>query len=269
MCRQLRHFKRSRLASIVCLLSMSIGCTAMKQNRESDLVRPLAGTSVTDRILNRGKMPSEHSLCMETAKTVAAQGHVDEAIKLYERAQELDPKTPRLDRNLAPLYAQTGDYKNAIACYQRMIQSSPSDPELSNNFAWTLMEAGRFEQAIEEANRGLKIDTDNHRLRMTMAMSCYRAGDHNEAFGHFERVCGPAGAHHNLAILDIDSGNPDSARIHLRMADQLEHRITQTEAVSVALSNHLDNDPSETVARSISLAVGPDRPLTPAVDNED
>ena len=62
-------------------------------------------------------MPSDHTLCVETAKTVAAEGHADEAIKLYLRAEKIDPKAASVDAQLAPLYAGVGNYPAAIERY--------------------------------------------------------------------------------------------------------------------------------------------------------
>jgi len=217
--------------------ALSVGCGSINQNRESDFLKPLASSSTAQA--EREPMPSERSLCLETAKTVAKQGHTTEAIKLYERAEQLDLAATPLDAELAPLYAEVGKKDAAIERYRRGVERSPSDSELSNNFAWTLMEAGRFDQAIAEANRGLQTDANHVRLRSTLAMIHYRQGDRAGALRHFEQAFGSTAAHHNLAILDIDAGDLDSAKTHLQLAKQSNESNTETDLLTAALESRI------------------------------
>jgi len=104
------------------------------------------------------------------------------------------------------------------------------------------MEAGRFEQAIIEANRGLQIDPNNVRLRSTLAMVHYRQGDREGALRHFEQALGSTAAHHNLAILDIDTGNLDSAKMHLQIARQSTEPNTKTELLASAFESQMSTN---------------------------
>ena len=184
-------------------------------------------------------MPSERSLCMETANTVARKGHAVEAIKLYEHAERLDPDAAPLDSKLAPLYAAVGEQDASIERYRRCIKISPNDIELSNNFAWTLMEAQRFDQATAEANRGLQNEPDNARLLSTLAMVHYRQGDQAKALRLFEQAQGSSAAHHNLAILDIDAGKLEAAKKHLQTAKQSKELNLKTESLIAALDSQV------------------------------
>lgn len=201
-------------------MSLSIGCSGLQKSRGDDFVKPLASSSA-ESTHRRQRTPDERMLCMETARTVADKGHADEAIKLYQRAEEIDPSEPALDRQLAPLYAQSGDFESAIERYQRLVSVSPKDTELCNNFSWTLMEAERYSGAILEAQRGLSIDAGNQRLRSTLAMIYYRQGDQTSALREFEKAQDATAAHHNLAVLEIDAGNLPSAQQHLRQAGEV------------------------------------------------
>lgn len=221
-------------------LSLSIGCGSIKKNRESDFLKPLASPTASQSKSARGPMPSERSLCIETARTVAGQGHAAEAIQLYERAEHLDRSAPPLDIELAPLYANVGKKDAAIERYQRCVSQSPNDTDLCNNYAWTLMEAGRFDQAIAEANRGLQNAPQHVRLRSTLAMVHYRKGDRASALQHFEQAHGTTAAHHNLAILDIDAGNLDSAKTHLQIAKQSAQPNSKTDLLISAIQSQTE-----------------------------
>lgn len=221
----------------LALAVSALGCNGIKKNRESDFLKPLASSSPQEVKARRQPMPSERTLCIETGKTVAEQGHAVEAIKLYERAEVLDPNAAPLDAALAPLYAHVGNQDAAIERYQRLVQTFPDDVDMANNFAWTLMEAGRLDQAIAEANRGLQGEPDHVRLRSTLGMIHYRQGDRAAALEQFQQAHGASAAHHNLAILDIDAGNLDSARSHLQVAKQSAEPNSKIESLVSALES--------------------------------
>ncbi|MEZ6090018.1 MAG: tetratricopeptide repeat protein [Pirellulaceae bacterium] len=112
---------------------------------------------------------------------------------------------------------------------------------MSNNYAWTLMESGRLDEAMAEAIRGLNNDVDNVRLRTTLATIHYRRGDGTQALHHFERALGTTAAHYNLAILDIDSGNFDSARNHLQLANHDPNLIASSNKLLAALDTSIND----------------------------
>ncbi|KLU06086.1 TPR Domain containing protein [Rhodopirellula islandica] len=217
------------------LLPLAVGCNSIEKDHGADFLKPFASVESMDAQAKRQPIPDERSLCIETAKTVATKGHAEEAIKLFERAEELDPNASTLDRNLAPLYAEVGNHAAAIERYKLILQATPDDADLINNYAWTLMEAGRFDQAIEEAMKGLQKSPENKRLRSTLAMTYYRQGDHGNAFQQWEMAVGKTAALHNLALLDIEAGEIDSARKNLQRAKQDPNLDDQTNALVAAL----------------------------------
>ena len=217
------------------LLLLAIGCNSIEKDQQSDFLKPFASNELLDTKTGRQRMPSERSLCIETAKTVAKKGHAEEAIKLFERAEELDPNAVSLNAELAPLYAEVGDHETAIERYKVCVQRTPDSPELINNYAWTLMEAGQFKQAIAEATNGLQQFPEDTRLRSTLAMVYYRSGDQSKSFQQWELAVGKTAAHHNLALLDIDSGNVESAREHLSQATQDAALDSRASAMLAAL----------------------------------
>ncbi|QDS89118.1 outer membrane protein PgaA [Rosistilla ulvae] len=234
---QFNRTRRFFAALMVVAVPLAIGCGSIgkKRDTDSDFLKPLASATPDVAKTKRQPMPSERSLCMQTAKTVASKGHAVEAVKLYEHVEQLDPAGEPLDAELAPLYADLGNHDAAIQRYKRIVQRSPDDSDLSNNFAWTLMESGRFDQAIAEATRGLQNDAGNRRLQSTLAMIHYRKGDSAAALRHFSEALGESAAHHNLAVLEIDAGNVDSARAHLQQAMQSAPPDAQTETLLAAL----------------------------------
>ncbi len=219
------------LASLA--VAMLVGCSGFGKKITGDFIAPL--TSVKSDATSRyRKLPDERTLCVEAAKSVAEQGHDDEAINLYVRAEELGPTHPPLDEELAPLYAQVGDFDAAIVRYGRLVHRSPKNIDLCNNFAWTLMEAKRYDDAIAQAERGLAFDENHNRLRSTLAMVYYRQGDRTKALTEFAKAKDSTAAHHNVAVLDIDAGDLKSAKNQLRQvsatADATAGKVSQKTA---------------------------------------
>jgi len=224
--------------SVLLLMFMallSLGCGAIGKKKQPDFLKPFSSLGASNTPAHSQPMPSDYILCVETGKTVAAQGHVVEAIKLYERAESLEPTTASLDSQLAPLYASIGNYPAAIKRYQQCVNHAPEDIDLCNNFAWTLMEARHFAEALAEASRGLKIDSRNTRLQATLAMIHYRQGNTDKALEGFANAHGSTAAHHNLSLLEIESGNLESAKTHLRIANQSNQPNEQSEILLTAL----------------------------------
>ena len=220
---------------LMSLALLSLGCGSLSKNKEPDFLKSFASPGPASPKSSSQPMPSDYTLCVETAITVAAQGHAVEAIKLYERAESLDPTATSLDSRLAPLYASVGNPTAAIKRYQRCVNEQPEDIDLCNNFAWTLMEAGQFDEALAEATRGLQNDDENARLQATLAMIHYRKGNRVEALQRFEKAHGSIAAHHNLSLLEIESGNLESAKAHLRIANQSNEPNGQSEVLLTAL----------------------------------
>ncbi|TWT94709.1 tetratricopeptide repeat protein [Stieleria varia] len=200
-----------RYLTVASLLLISLGCQSMRAKRTSDFIEPLASHSLSSAS-EHGTPKSERELCIQTAKTIAANGHFTEAIALYEQAEKLAPKHPPLDRELAPIYAQAGETDKAVARYQRAIESTPNDVELRNNLAWTLLESDRLAPAIRVLDESLQQFPADRRLQSTRAIAGYRAGDRQGAIQQFTAIYGSSVAHHNIALLDIESGNEANAR---------------------------------------------------------
>ena len=209
----------SRIASI-SLAAVVIGCQSLKPKPNQNFISPL-GSHATDASQPSGDTPkSERELCIRTADTVANSGHVTEAIALYEKADSLGTKGETLHTKLAPLYAQSGQFEKAIARYQTAIGEAPKDPDLVNNYAWTLIEAGRPNEALQLLQSATESFPTHKRLKATQAVAFYHQGDRTAALAHFEKLHGRSAAHHNLAILDIEAGNPQSANAELQRALQ-------------------------------------------------
>lgn len=200
------------------ILSLCGGCQNLRRGVELNPGNHLREhIDPASKLLDLNDVADERIVCVETARSVAASGHVREAILLYEKAEKLSPREPAFDRELAALYAQAGNYEMAVSRY-RKLKLDKNDVDTINNLAWTLMEAEQYEAALAETKKGLAFDPDHVRLASTQACIHYRLGDRQTAYEIFHKHLGESAAHHNLAILDVDAGNEQSARKQIRQA---------------------------------------------------
>ncbi|KAA5545874.1 tetratricopeptide repeat protein [Roseiconus nitratireducens] len=230
------------------LASIHVGCSSLEKRSTSQFLKPLS--SEPNSQLLREK-PDERELCIETARSVAAKGHASEAILLYEKAEQLDSKAGALDLELAPLYAQTGQTEKALSRYQSVLAKGVATSEIYNNLAWTLIESKRNAEAELIISQGLNKHPEDERLRSALAIVLYKLGKREESIEVFRELYGPAGSHHNVAVLDLDHGRIDSALAELATATQIPGCPKETFNLRDSLRTELAaaNQPSDSMTR--------------------
>ena len=226
---------RLSIALAVLVLLMHAGCARFERQSADQFIKPLGGASNAQLFRDT---PNERFLCIETAKSVAEKGHAREAILLYEKAEQLDPGAELLDLELAPLYAQIGQMEKAITRYQRVITKGSADASAYNDLAWVLIDFERLVTASEVIKRGLSKYPEDERLRSAHACIFYELGNREQAFDLFAELYGPAIAHHNIAILDLDNGKMEQALLQLSVAAEIPDCPEET----IELRNSISSD---------------------------
>lgn len=208
--------------SVVCIgIFASVGCSTLRDKSNELFVKPLASNGATGALMAQ-KLPPQRDLCLQTAAAVAKQGHATEAIKLFEKAEELDRKSAPLDKELASLYASVGRWEEAFVRYERLIEQPNASAETFNNFVWSLMDAGLLARAEQTLASALQKFPANERLMSTQAVLQLRRGNAPAALATFHEIYGPAVAHHNMAVLLIDNDQISEAASHLQQAVAME-----------------------------------------------
>lgn len=64
----------------------------------------------------------------ETARTLAQQNKVADAVRILELSAEFHPNSPQVDVELADLYARSGEKDKAIAKYRAVLVKQPNNP---------------------------------------------------------------------------------------------------------------------------------------------
>ena len=99
-----------------------------------------------------------HSL--DLGDQAAAGGDLNQARRLYERAQELDSKAERPPAALADLLVQEGRLNDAEAAYRSLRQSYPKSVDVLRGYAGVLVRLGKVEEALVLADALSDADKD-------------------------------------------------------------------------------------------------------------
>jgi tetratricopeptide (TPR) repeat protein len=84
---------------------------------------------------------------MQEGESAFAQGKMDEALKKYQKALELDPKLYYAALYSGDVYVQKAEYPNAEIWYQKAIQIDPARETAYRYSATPLMKQKKYDQA--------------------------------------------------------------------------------------------------------------------------
>ena len=213
------------------------GCRTVDQNAGETLIKPLGYLPGSAR---ESQSYDERQVCLETAASVAAEGHYTEAIKLYEKAEELGGSDPSLDHQLASLYAKLGEYQKAVDRYEKIIEDGEESAEVLNNLAWTFYESNQLEDAYRVASEGLEKFPNDERLTAGSALMAYRLGDRELALNRFTSLYGAATAYHNVALLDLEYGSVKDAMQLVSVAKEMKDCPQETHDLFLAIQAQMN-----------------------------
>src|ERR1700684_3187725 len=90
---------------------------------------------------------------------LADRGWLDEAIKEFRKAIDLDPKSAHAHDNLATVYAEKRQFRDALSEDLTAINLEPESPTAHYNLACFLSTHG-LEMAVDEFQESLELDPD-------------------------------------------------------------------------------------------------------------
>ncbi|KAH1000194.1 hypothetical protein HUJ04_000116 [Dendroctonus ponderosae] len=105
----------------------------------------------------------------ERGNAALAENHLDEAIKCYSEALELDDKNAVLYSNRSAAYAKAGLYERSLQDAEKAIELRPDWPKAYSRKAAALAYMGRRHEASYAYESGLLLDPENRQLREGLA----------------------------------------------------------------------------------------------------
>lgn len=170
--------------------------------------------------------PDNMAATNNRGRILMALGRHDEAVAMFERAAELDPRSSVPLFNQWILYVQKLRRPRAAeAVARRALTLDPDGPGYLSMLGWSLMIQGRLSEAAAEFRHALTVEPDHEYALPNLALATYGLGHADEAVPLFHRVLELTdggklpGPRHTavvdlaLALLDVDRGGEADALV--------------------------------------------------------
>jgi len=195
-----------------------------------------SSTAPTSSKLAQMKPAEAANACLVTAQELAQGGHRREAILLYEKARQLDPKQKQVCRHLAALYDLEKNDAQALVEYQKALELAPKDPDLLNDFGYFHYERGDWANAERYLRDALLQDNRHQRAWTNLGLTFGAQGRYQEGFEAFSKAVDPAAAHSNIGMIMARHGRHADADRAFQQALSLDPHLPQAKALQTYLA---------------------------------
>jgi tetratricopeptide (TPR) repeat protein len=137
----------------------------------------------------------------------------DEAVKLYEKARQIDVDSPVLANQLAYLYLEHGgDLNLALDLAQEAKRKLPNSPQVSDTLGWAYYKRGLADQAIAHIRRCVEAIPSNAECQYHLGMAYIAAGNPRAAEKHLRLALKDPGVAWSARAQEALSSIPQGAR---------------------------------------------------------
>ena len=156
---------------------------------------------------------------------LADRGWLDEAIKEFKRAIELDPASAHAHDNLATVYAEKKLYREALETYLIALKLEPDSPTAHYNLGCFLSTSGA-DMAVVEFKEAIELDPEYPDAHVYLGLTYADQGKIEDALAELHTAVAldaeDAFARHELAALMMDEGDYRQAISQLKEVVKLE-----------------------------------------------
>ena len=156
---------------------------------------------------------------------LADRGWLDEAIKEFKKAIELDPHSAHAHDNLATVYSEKKLYREALQEYLTALALEPDSATAHYNLACFLATHGQ-EMAVAEYKDAIQLDPDYPDAHLNLGLTFADQGKTSEALKELEAAIAldpkDPFPRHEVAALLMDEGDYRGAIAQLKEVVRLE-----------------------------------------------
>src|SRR6266849_6335814 len=155
----------------------------------------------------------------------------DMSIAEYREAIELDPEYPDAHLNLGLTYADNGRIEDAMKELQVSIDLEPSDAFPRHELAALLMDEGDYRSAITQLKEVTRLEPDNFEAQLDLGICYAQKGFYAEAERAYDKArsinADDLLLNYNIAALNALWGRSKEAIDHLKKAMALDKKKVQ------------------------------------------
>ncbi len=151
-------------------------------------------------LLDYDKNYDEYKVSYKIAKTYEDAGDLENAIKYYTDAFQLNPKKVEFLEKIALMYHKTGQTSKAIQAYEDYIATKPADyilRKVYKNLGIFYQNMGQIDDAITAFEKSFAIKSDKD-IAFTLGQLYYEQGQYQTAKQYLQ------------SVLAIDQNNPQA-----------------------------------------------------------
>lgn len=156
---------------------------------------------------------------------LADRGWLDEAVKEFKKAIELDPNSSHAYDNLATVYAEKKQYKEALEAYLTALRLEPDSATAHYNLACFLSQHA-LDFAISEYKTAIEYEPDYPDAHLNLGLTYADAGQEEDAERELKTAIeldsADAFPRHELAGLQMDKADYRAAITQLKEVTRLE-----------------------------------------------
>jgi protein O-mannosyl-transferase len=127
-------------------------------------------------------------------------GRLEDAIRQYEQAVQIDPHHQEVHNNLAFALLQAGRVNDAIAQLEQAVRISPDSADGHYNLGNAYLRAGRVQDATGQYEQAVRLNPNYVQAHVNLGFALAQRGRFDEAVEHWE------------AALRLDPSNQDAPR---------------------------------------------------------
>lgn len=195
------------------------------QIRENILVKvaSLSESEVSLMIESVDNIPGYH---LEIANQYYQEGRIEEAIKEYEIAVNLEPENLRLRYQLGRIYIETDQFGPALVQYKKIQQIDPNNLGITSQLAVLYFKNSQYMMAEKEYQEAAILYPENANVHFMLALISQKSGSIKKAERHIKKALSlkpDIGVFHSfLGEIYKKNGRIDEAEQHYMTAIRLE-----------------------------------------------
>ena len=154
------------------------------------------------------------------------QGDRDQALKILQQAQILEPKNTRAALYSADIYTQQEAWQQAESIYQELVQKNPQNSKYYNHLALFLGNRGQLKESLRLLNKALDLDPDYSVAHFNRGIFLDKIGDAGGALRAYQKAVAldPKSAHYQYVMGMFymkRTDHPELGRQHLKKSLRL------------------------------------------------